>query len=139
MAEQIREVMTTRVATLSPDRTLVDAAKAMRDADVGDVIVVEDERPVGIVTDRDIVVRGLADGVDPATTPVSEVCTGSISTIEPGTDTSEAVDLMRTLAVRRLPVVEDGRLVGVISIGDLAIESDGESALADISAAAPNN
>jgi CBS domain-containing protein len=93
----------------------------------------------GIVTDRDIVVRSLAEGRDPTTCRVSDVCSPDIVTLTPDDTIKRAVDLMKQKAIRRIPVVEDGRPVGIVSIGDLAIEANGEKALADISAAPANS
>src|SRR4029434_700025 len=91
----------------------------------------------GIVTDRDIAVRAVADGRGPETL-LSDVLSGQVVTVAPEDRVEKVIDLMREHAVRRIPVVEGGRLAGVISIGDLAIELDSDSALADISAAREN-
>jgi CBS domain-containing protein len=138
MAQQIKDLMSTEVVTVSPDDPIQQAAELMRDRDIGDVIVVDDERPTGIVTDRDIVVRAMADGADPTTTPVKAVCTTGLVSVGPDDDIRDAITAMTQLDVRRLPVIDDDRLVGVVTLGDLAIESDRDSALADISAAQPN-
>jgi CBS domain-containing protein len=137
MAQQVGELMAQPV-TVPADSTLREAAQLMRDADIGDVIVVDGNRPSGVVTDRDIVVRGLAEGHSPDDTTVGEIATRDLAAVAPGDPVSRAVQLMRETAVRRLPVVEGEQLVGVISLGDLAIERDEDSALADISAAEPN-
>jgi len=111
----------------------------MRTEDVGDVLVVDGGRLSGIITDRDIAIRAVAENKGPAT-PVREVCSdGNLTTVTPDTKIDQAVELMRSQAVRRLPVVDGDRPVGMISIGDLAIERDETSALADISAAKPNS
>jgi CBS domain-containing protein len=137
MAQRISELMATPVM-IPAESTLVDAARMMRDSEIGDVVVAAGDRPVGIVTDRDIVIRAIADGRSPERTAVSELCSGDLTTVSPDDDVSRAVSLMRDKAVRRLPVVKGGKLVGVISLGDLAIERDETSALADISAAESN-
>ena len=140
MPQQIREVMTTDLRTLSPDATLTEAARVMRDADIGDVLLVGDDGSLtGMVTDRDIVVRALAEGRDPNTSSLRDVSSGDLVTVSPDTDAAEGARLMSRHAVRRLPVIEGGKPVGVVSIGDLAIERDSDSALADISAAPGNN
>lgn len=140
MADRIREVMTEDPATCSPEDTALDAAKAMRDGDFGAVVVVgENEQVRGILTDRDIVVRVVADGRDPSAAPISEAFTTEPTTLAPDDSLDDAVDALREAHVRRLPVVEDDRVVGIVSIGDLAEARDEKSALADISAAAPNN
>lgn len=140
MAQKVRELMTSHPVTLSPDASLVDAAKQMRAKDIGDVLVVGgDGRLRGIVTDRDIVVRGLADERDARSTTLGEVCSPDLAVLGPDDDSDRAVELMRARAVRRVPVVDHGELVGVVSLGDLAIEKDPRSALADISAAKENS
>ncbi len=139
MAQSIREVMTKDPITLPADRPVIEAARCMRDRDIGDVIVTEGDRIIGILTDRDIVVRVVAEGRDPATTTLGEVATGSLATVSPDDSVDDAVRLIREHNVRRLPVVENGRPVGVVTIGDLAMDLDRRSALADISAAPPNN
>ncbi len=139
MVTRIREVMTRDPLTMSADETLIAAARQMRDADVGNVIVVSGAEVRGIVTDRDLVVRGLAEELDPRTATLAEVCTNDLVTLAPDDELGTAVELMRTHAVRRLPVLEGGRAVGVVSLGDLAVESDTDSALAQISAEEPNN
>src|SRR5687767_14514327 len=135
MASTIREFMTPDPITVSCDDTVVDAARKMRDADVGPVLVMDGDTVRGILTDRDIVVRGLADGQDVSTLKVSAVATLDVECLSPDDDTNRAIELMRTKAIRRIPILEDGRPVGIVSIGDLAIDLDSHSALADISAA----
>jgi CBS domain-containing protein len=117
----------------------MDAAQIMRECDIGDVIVLEGDWLFGILTDRDIVVRALAEGLEPDSTPVGEICSRELTTIEPTASVKQAVLLMREKAIRRLPVVDDsGHVIGIVSIGDVAVERDRRSALADISAAPPN-
>ena len=122
MVDKISEVMTRDAVTLSSTETLAQAAKQMRDADVGDVIVVDGDRVVGLVTDRDIVVRGIAEDLDPFTTALTSVCTHDLVTVGPDDSIDSAVQRMREHAVRRLPVVADGKPVGVVTLGDLAVE-----------------
>lgn len=141
MAEKIRDVMTKDPATCRTDDTASDAARAMRDGDFGAVVVVapQDEQVRGIVTDRDIVVRAVAEGKTPSETKISEIFTTEPTTLSPDDSLDDAVQALREAHVRRLPVVEDGQVVGILSIGDLAEARDEKSALADISGAAPNN
>jgi CBS domain-containing protein len=139
MSRTINDVMTHDPVTLPPGASLEDAARCMRDHAIGDVLVAEDDQLHGMVTDRDIVVRALAEGRDPARTTVGEVCTAEVIALAPADDVDEAIRLMSDRAVRRVPVVEHGRLVGIVAMGDLAIARDPESALADVSAAAPNS
>jgi CBS domain-containing protein len=137
MAKTVAEVMTSRPATVEGDQPVSVAAALMRDNDAGAVIVNENGRVQGIITDRDIAVRVVADDKGPGT-PVREACSPSVEAVGPDTSVDQAVQLMRSHAVRRLPVVEDGRAVGIVSLGDLAMERDPDSALADISAAEGN-
>ncbi|UBU17674.1 CBS domain-containing protein [Nonomuraea gerenzanensis] len=137
MAKTVADVMTSHPATVEADQPVSVAASLMRDNDTGAVIVNDNGRMKGIVTDRDITVRVVADDRGPDT-PVREACSPSVEAVGPDTSIEQAVQLMRTHAVRRLPVVEDGRAVGVVSLGDLAMERDPDSALADISAAEGN-
>lgn len=138
MAQTVEEIMTRDPRTVAASDSVVDAARVMRDGDIGDVVVVDGDSVAGIVTDRDIVIRGIADGRDPGSTPVSEVCTSGVETIEPNASVDDALRLMRENDIRRLPVVQDGRPVGILSLGDLAVEREPDSTLADISAASPD-
>jgi CBS domain-containing protein len=138
MAKRILDIMTPNPVTLPTTASLIDTAVAMRDADVGAVVVLENGRVCGIVTDRDIVVRGVASGNYPATVMLGEVCSRDLTTLAPEDDVEDAIRLMRQKAIRRLPVVEHGQPVGIVSLGDLAIERDPLSALGAISAAPPN-
>jgi CBS domain-containing protein len=136
----VAEIMTPYPYAVSPDASLTEVALIMRDGEVGDVLIVDDEGHVdGIVTDRDIAVRLVADGRDPAVTTARDICTSSPVTISPDDDVSTAARFMRELAVRRLPVSQDGRLVGIVSLGDLALNEDPRSALAEISEQPANN
>jgi CBS domain-containing protein len=138
MAQQIRELMTPNPVALPGTASVHEAARAMRNAEIGDVIVIENNQVCGIVTDRDIVVRTLAEARDPATTTLADICSHPLLTVSPTDSVEHAVRLMRTHALRRLPVVEGGQPVGIVSLGDLAVERDPSSALGDISAAPPN-
>ncbi|MFY9776231.1 MAG: CBS domain-containing protein [Trebonia sp.] len=138
MAQKVREIMTSAPVALRPSQPLTEAGRAMRDQGVGSVLVVDNGQLKGLVTDRDIVVRAVADGRDPGKTTIAEVCSPDLVTAAPDDDADTAVRRMREHGVRRVPVVQDGRPVGVLSLGDLAIERDERSALADISAEAPN-
>jgi CBS domain-containing protein len=138
MAEQIRDVMTEDLVALPVDATVVEASREMDRRDIGDVLVVDGKRLVGMLTDRDIVVRAVAQGRDPNEIRIGDVATTDIQTLAPDADLGEAVAIMRQAAVRRVPVVDGERPIGIVSIGDLAIEADGGSALAEISAAEPN-
>jgi CBS domain-containing protein len=138
VAQTVEEIMTRNPRTVDAGDSALEAARQMRDGDFGSVIVMRDGRVDGIVTDRDIAVRAVAEGRDPESTQVSEVSTSGVATIEPGQSIDEAVEAMREHDIRRLPVVEDGRPVGILSLGDLAVERDPQSVLADISASSPD-
>ncbi len=138
MGQSIRELMTKDVVTSPPGTSVAEASRLMRDEDIGDIVVVDEDTVIGLVTDRDIVIRAMAEGRSPTETTVGDIASREIATVGPNDDVAEVVRTMRSQAVRRIPVVEDGRPVGVVSIGDLAIERDSDSALADISAAPPN-
>ena len=133
----VRDVMSAEPIVLQQDQSIADAARAMRDNAVGSVLVVAGDKLCGLVTDRDIVVRGLAESASPDS-PVGGVCSPDLVAVDAGDDTAEALRVMQANAVRRLPVMDNGRIVGMVSIGDLAVGQDTESALADISTAHPN-
>lgn len=131
---KVSEVMTTNPVVIDATTPVLAAAEQMRTKDIGDVVVRKNGKLCGIMTDRDIVVRVLAAGKDPEKTNVEAVCSNELLTVSPDQDTSEAVKLMRQRAIRRLPVVQNDRVLGIVSLGDLAIALDRRSCLADISA-----
>lgn len=133
MSQLVRDLMTKNPVTMPAGTPVRDAARAMREQDIGDVLVAEEGRLRGIVTDRDIVVRGVADFDDLSACSLGDVCSDQLLTARPDEDADVAITRMREAAVRRIPVVEGERPVGVLSIGDAAIERDPRSALADIS------
>jgi CBS domain-containing protein len=125
MGKGIREVMTSNPRAIEADKPVAEAAKLMRDEDVGLAPVVEGDRLVGTLTDRDIAIRVVAEGKDPASTPVREVASTDVVTVAPEQDLDEALGLMAQHQVRRIPVVEqDGRLVGVVAQADVARQAD---------------
>ncbi|MFB4303477.1 CBS domain-containing protein [Actinomadura sp. NTSP31] len=138
MATKIRDIMTGSPTSVSPELDIVTVARAMRDEDIGAVLVAEGDDLKGLVTDRDLVVRGLAAGGDPAQAKIGKLASSVTATVGPDDSLDKAAQIMRERSVRRLPVLEDGRPVGIVSIGDLAMEKDSASALADISAARGN-
>ncbi len=138
-AQSVGDIMTRPPRTMDVTASVMDAATLMREGDFGDVVVLEEGRLCGILTDRDIVVRVLATGDDPSSVRVGDVCSRVLTTVSESDRISAAVKLIRAKAVRRLPVVDDdGKLVGIVSLGDLALARDPKSALGDISAATPN-
>lgn len=137
MGQKIRDMMSTDVVCLGTEATIRDAARAMRDNDIGCIVVEDGNNVRGIVTDRDLVVRGLAeDGLD---RDLATFCSTDVATIAPDAEVDEAIKLMGDRAIRRIPVVENGHAVGIVSIGDLAQSRDPSSCLGQISAAPPNN
>lgn len=138
-AQKVGDIMTRPPRTLDVAASVMDAATLMREGDFGDVVVLEEGRLCGILTDRDIVVRVLATGNDPSSVRVGDVCSRVLVTVSESDGIGDAVRLIRAKAVRRLPVLDDdGKLVGIVSLGDLALARDPKSALGDISAATPN-
>ena len=126
----IRDVMTPNPRSVSPNDPIQNAARIMRDEDTGAVPVVDGGRPVGIVTDRDIVIRAVADGGQ-LDRPVRDIVTSSIVAATPEMSTREAAELMSEHQIRRLPVVENDRLVGIVSIGDLAVKEGRDGRIGD--------
>lgn len=140
MAQKVRDVMTAQPVALENQAPVVEAARAMRDGDFGSVIVLKSQGgPVcGVVTDRDIAIRVVAEGVDPRSVRLADIVEGEVTTVGPDEPADKVAELMRKKAIRRVPVVEAGRLVGVVSLGDLAKEMDEGRALTDISSAPPS-
>jgi CBS domain-containing protein len=137
---KVRDVMTPEVVYLPAETTIDEAARAMRERDIGDVVVTEGPTLAGVVTDRDIVLRAVAERQDPMSTSLGAIATRDLVMIEQDASADEAANVMRERAVRRLLVCDDDRhLVGIVSLGDLAMARDPNSALSDISEAAPNN
>jgi CBS domain-containing protein len=136
--QTIRELMTADPVVLDASATVSDAARAMKARGGGDVLVRSDGKLCGIVTDRDLVIRAFAgDPQGAARRTLGEICTRDIAAVAPDAEVDEAIRLMREKAVRRIPVIEGDRPLGIVTLGDLAIARDRESALADISAAPP--
>ncbi|GAA2970608.1 CBS domain-containing protein [Streptomyces enissocaesilis] len=138
MARKVREVMTAAPVTMSPQTSVAEIARVMRDEGIGAVLVAEGDELRGLITDRDLAVRIVAREGNIADYSAADACSGELITVSPDDGLDRAVSLMREYAVRRLPVVEDGLPVGIVSLGDLAVERDTDSVLADISAADPN-
>ena len=139
-ATTVREVMTKNPLCLPETASVQQAARAMRDSHIGDVLIIDsNEKLAGIVTDRDIVVRAVADGLDPRHVPLGRIMSNSEYTLEPDDSIERAIELMRKANVRRIPVVENDRPRGIVSLGDLAVERDPNSVLGRISSAPANN
>ena len=138
MTGTLRDVMTENPVTVDKGATLQEAARLMREHDIGSVLVMDEHSLHGIVTDRDVVIRGVAEGRDPKTARVADVCSGDVQALSADAQIQDAVDLMIERALRRIPVLENDRPVGIVSLGDLAVAGDGEQVLDQISAAEPN-
>ncbi|MFE5889659.1 CBS domain-containing protein [Streptomyces sp. NPDC002285] len=139
MTRHVRDVMTTHPMTVEPQASVQSVAQMMRDEDIGAVLVTESGRLRGLVSDRDLVVRAMAEGRDPDRTTVAQACSEDLVTVGPDDDLILAVQVMREHSVRRVPVVDrESHPVGIVTITDLAIERDPDSVLGDISAARPD-
>jgi CBS domain-containing protein len=124
---RVSEVMTPDVVTVSPEAVLIDAARLMRDSDIGPLPVCERGRILGVLTDRDITVRAIAGGKDPRSTRVYEIMTPEVVSCLDSDDVRRAAEIMQSAQLRRLLVVfSDGRLAGIVSLGDLALQTGDE-------------
>jgi len=137
-AMKIREVMTPAPVTVARTDMVTAAADAMKEYGIGAVLVIADGRLTGILTDRDIAIRVLAESRDPATVRAGDVCSADLVAVGVDDDVADAIRAMSERAVRRVPVVDDGVPVGILSIGDVALTWDERSALAEVSSAPPN-
>ena len=116
----IKQIMSEDCVTVTSQNSILDTAMKMRDHDIGFIPVVDGKKLVGVITDRDLVIRGLAEN-KPATAPIQDILSQQLTTISPETSVEEAAQIMAREQIRRLPVVENGELVGVVAIGDLAV------------------
>lgn len=136
---EVRQVMTAAPDAVHLTSTLQEASRIMKAKDIGDVLVEDAKGQLsGIVTDRDLAIRATAEGADPTTTKVSSVYTKDITTLAPTDTVQDAIKQMRANDVRRLPVVEGGKAIGIVSLGDISVETAPRSVLADISTASPD-
>jgi CBS domain-containing protein len=136
---RVSDVMTKQVVYLPAETPLDEAARVMKESDIGDVVVTDGATLAGMLTDRDIVVRAVAERADPASTTIGSIVTREVVMIEQHCTAGEAAALMRERNIRRVLVCDtDRKLVGIVSLGDLAMQLDPNSALSDISEAAPN-
>jgi CBS domain-containing protein len=138
--QRIRDIMTKNPVTIQANASVLEAAQAMKTANIGDVIVLKEGNGeiCGVVTDRDIVVRAIAEGKEASKTRVLDVCSDKVHTISPDEDVDEVIRVMRRYKVRRIPVIENQKAVGIVSLADLAASRDPGSLLGEISAAPPN-
>ncbi len=137
VADRVADIMTPAPVGVYCTQTIGETARVMRDTQIGAVLVVDDGQLSGMVTDRDLVVRGLAEGMDPED-PVGPVCSGDLVGVAADAGVGQAEQLMREHAVRRLPVISEGQVVGIVSLGDIAVSSPQDSPLAAVSAAPAN-
>ncbi|EYE89057.1 hypothetical protein Q428_04460 [Fervidicella metallireducens AeB] len=134
---KVRDMMSKNIATVKPDTPILEVAKVLKDMNIGSVPVCDGNKVVGIVTDRDIVIRELAMGKDVKRDVAKDVMTSGVTTATPEMDIHEASKIMAQRQIRRLPVVENGTLIGMLALGDIAVQSkledDAGEALSDIS------
>ena len=124
MAESVRDAMSEDPRSIGASAAVVEAARLMREADIGSLPITDDENLVGVITDRDITMRVVAQAADPQRTPVGDVCSRDVISVAPESDLEEALQLMARHQVRRLPVVENGRLVGIVAQADIALREN---------------
>lgn len=139
MAKTVRDVMTKNPVALSSDSSVVEAAKAMSDHRIGTVVVMEMDKPSGIVTDRDITVRAVATGKDPSKTKLADISSQSLAAVRPDQPIEDAMKVMKSHDVKRVVVMTDSKLEGIVSLADLARNNDDGDVEDDISRAEPNN
>jgi CBS domain-containing protein len=124
MANSVRDAMTESPSSIGTSASVVEAARLMREEHIGSLPITEDEKLVGMLTDRDIATRVVAEAADPRTMSVGDVCSRDLVSVEPGNDIEEALLLMARHQVRRLPVVENDRLVGIVAQADIALKEN---------------
>ena len=124
MAKSVRDTMTENPRSIKASASVVEAARLMREEHLGSLPITEDEQLVGMITDRDITTRVVAEAADPNATSVGDVYSQDLITVEPDRDLDEALQLMARHQVRRLPVVENGRLVGIVAQADIALSEN---------------
>lgn len=137
MTRKVRDIMSAAPVCMAATEPVSAAAKDMKERGIGTVLVMAGARLDGLVTDRDITIRVLAENRDPRTTLLGEICSGEVAGLSPDDDLEHAARLLRERAVRRLPVIAGGVPVGVVSVGDLVLSHDEQAALPEVSAAAP--
>lgn len=136
---KVRDIMSAAPVCMAPGESVSAAARAMKQHGIGTILVLTDGSLSGLVTDRDITVLVLAEDRDPQTTRVGDICSSELVVLDPDDDLVQAARLVRDRAVRRIPVLRDGTPVGVVSVGDLALEKDAMSVLSGVSCAPPKS
>lgn len=134
---KVRDVMTSRVDSVTPNTSVVEIARLMKNTDVGSTPVCEGKKVIGIITDRDIVLKAVADGANIESISAKDIMNSEVITVTSDQDVHAAAHLMAEYQIRRLPVVEQGNIVGFLALGDLAVEkihiNEAGDALSDIS------
>jgi CBS domain-containing protein len=128
MAKSVRDAMTENPRSIGASTSVVEAARLMREEDIGSLPITDDEKLVGMITDRDITTRVVAEAADPTSMSVEDVYSRDLVSVEPDEDLDEALQLMARHQVRRLPVVENGRLVGIVAQADIALKDNDKTA-----------
>ena len=128
MAKSVRDAMTENPRSIGASASVVEAARVMREEHIGSLPITDDEQLVGMITDRDITTRVVAEAADPKMTPVGDVYSRDPVSVEPDEDLEDALQLMARHQVRRLPVVEQGRLVGIVAQADIALKDNDKTA-----------
>lgn len=128
---KVKDIMTTDVTYVNPTTNIVETAQLMQKHNVGSIPVCDNTGVVGIVTDRDIVVRNIAVGKNPQQTPVSDIMTCGVTTVAPEMDINEVTKMMSSTQIRRVPVVENKKIVGIVALGDIATEAKYDTEVAD--------
>jgi CBS domain-containing protein len=139
MAKSVREVMTRNPVAMPADASVQEAAKAMSDMRIGAIVIMDGNKPTGIVTDRDITVRAVATGSDPAKTKLKDIASERVAAVRPDQSVDDAAQVMKSNDVRRVLVVSDSKLEGIVSLGDLSREGRDQGVERDISRSEPNN
>lgn len=139
MAKTVRDVMTKDPVAMRADDSVADAAKKMSDMRIGSVVVMDRDKPCGIVTDRDITVRAVAVGSDPATTRLADICSSGLRAVRPDQSVGDAIQMMKSHDIKRVVVMTDSKLEGIVSLGDLTSHDEGLDVQKDLSKAEPNN
>ncbi len=139
MTTTVRDVMTKDPVSLSADSSVTEAAKAMSDNRIGSVVVMDEDKPCGIVTDRDITIRAVATGSDPMKTRLADICSHDLAIVRPDQSIDDAIQMMKSHDVKRVVVMTDSKLEGIVSLGDLTARGEGKEVQGDLSKAEPNN
>lgn len=139
MTTTVRDVMTKDPVSLSADSSVTEAAKAMSDNRIGSVVVMDEDKPCGIVTDRDITIGAVATGSDPMKTRLADICSHDLAIVRPDQSIDDAIQMMKSHDVKRVVVMTDSKLEGIVSLGDLTARGEGKEVQGDLSKAEPNN